>query len=105
MRLPRRQGGDDAGERCSYDRVRELARGLVACCHGILVSWMFVDRRIGAAVEVCGNAGKLCVQRSKLLLRPLQRVAGGIEGGLWGKIVGEQLLLALEVDHVEINVL
>jgi hypothetical protein len=37
--------------------VGELARG-----QGILVSRMILDRRVGVAVEVCGNAGKLRVQ-------------------------------------------
>ena len=64
-----------------------------------------VDRRVGVAVKVGGEADELLLQRGELLLRVLQRVAGGVVGGPWGKIVGDQLLLALEVDVVEIDIL
>ena len=62
------------------------------------------NRRIGVAIQVGGDAGQLLLQRGELLLRPLQGVARGIVGCLWSKVVGDQLLLALEVDHVEVNI-
>jgi hypothetical protein len=48
---------------------------------------------------------ELLLQRGKLLPRALEGIAGGIEGGPWRKVVGNQLLLALEVDHVEVDIL
>jgi len=38
------------------------------------------------------------------LLRTLERVAGGVVCGFWCKIVGNQLFLALKVDHVKIDI-
>ena len=103
--LQRRHVGHDACEGGVDDRMRELARGLVARGHRVLVFGMIFDRRIGIAVQIGGEAGKLLLQRGKLLLRALQRVLGGVVGCLRREIVGDQLLLALEVDHVEVDVL
>jgi len=60
---------------------------------------MFVDRRIGAAVEVCGNAGKpVRSAKQAFAATPCNVFAGGRHRRwpLGVKIVGEQLLLALE---------
>jgi hypothetical protein len=38
------------------------------------------------------------------LLRTLKRIAGSIVGCHWSEVVGNQLFLALEVDHVEVDI-
>ncbi len=45
----------------------------------ILIARMILDRRIGIAVEIRGDAGQLLLQRGELLLRRLKRVARRIE--------------------------
>ena len=102
--LQRRHIGHDAGEGGSHDGVGELACSLIARGHGILVFGMVFDRRIGIAIQVGGDAGQLLLQRGKLLLRTLEGIARGIEGGLRSEVVGDQLLLTLEVDHVEVDI-
>src|SRR5712671_2673499 len=69
------------------------ARYWPGCSDGTLVT-----------IQVGCKPCELLLQRGKLLLRALESIARGIEGGLWRKVVGNQLLLALEVDHVEVNI-
>ncbi len=84
---------------------RKLAGGLVTGGERVLVSGMLFDLCVGLAVQLGGKAGKLLLQRGKLLLRSLQCVLGGVIGGLRREVVGDQLLLALKVDRVEVDVL
>ena len=65
---------------------------------------MVFDECIRVAVQVSGKPCELLLQRGKLLLRSLERIPGGIVGSFWRKIVGNQLLLALKVDHVEVDI-
>ena len=103
-RLKRRHVGHNAGKRRAHHRVRQLARCLVARGNRILVFGMVFDGCIRVAIQVGGKPCELLLQRGKLLLRALQGIAGGIVGSLWSKIVGNQLLLALKVDHVEVDI-
>ena len=85
--------------------MRKLAGGLVTGGERVLVFGMLFDRGVGLAVQIGGKAGKLLLQRGKLLLRSLQCVLGGVIGGFRREVVGDQLLLALKVDRVEVDVL
>ena len=76
-------------------RVRKLARRFVSRGHRVLVFGMIFDGRIGVAIQVGGKPRELLLQRGKLLLRALEGIARGIEGGLRSEIVGNQLFLAL----------
>ena len=71
----------------------------------VLVARMIFHRRIGIAVQVGGEAGELLLQRGELLLRDSAGIlARVVERGLRREAVGEQLLLALEVDRIVVDV-
>ena len=74
-----------------------------AATASLYLGWFSIDAS-GSPFRLAAMPCELLLQRGKLLLRTLQGVAGGIVGCLWSKIVGEQLLLALEVDHVEVDI-
>ena len=104
--LQRRHVGHDAGEGGVNHGVRELTRGLVARGDGILVFGMVFDRRVGVAVEIGGDAGKLLLAARQASAANSASVLRAVSiGGLGRKIVGDQLLLALEVDRVEVDIL
>jgi len=86
-RVARRHIGHDAGEGGSHDGVGELTCSLIARGYCIFVFGMVFNRRIGIAIQVGGEPCELLLQRGTLLLRALQGIARGVEGGPWRKVV------------------
>jgi len=103
-RLERRHLGDDAGDRRAHGGMRELACGLIARGHCILIARMVLNRSFGVAVEVRCQRRKLFLDRCEFLLRGRKIVPRIVVGRLRREVVGRKLLLALESDRIIIDV-
>ena len=82
----------------------ELARRLVPLGDGREITRVLFDRDVRIAVEIGSNAGELLLERSDLLLGVLQVHPRGIERLLRGDELGCEILLAVELALVILDV-